>query len=312
MKASADLEHILHITRAEMAGHVAKDRGPLAARVAEVALHPAALSLAKNLVAFDDDLARLGSLRRASLRMLDRYGVRARLADASGGPHDLDARRAALSARGPLLVVSNHPGLYDALALFAAVGRDDLAVITAERDLLFALPHVRRHLLAAPPDARAGRALRSAARHLVRGGALLHFPAGRIEPDPRLVAPGESALHAWRPGLDALVSLARRARDDLVVVPAIVSGVVSLRARAFASALVGRAGATDAFVPLLQLTLPGFGDVDVRVTLGPELHAGALGEAPSARLRDHLEHLARVAVHPPGVAPAEPLRWGPR
>ncbi|MDI1433934.1 1-acyl-sn-glycerol-3-phosphate acyltransferase [Polyangium sorediatum] len=305
---SADLAEILHIARAEMAGHLAKDRGPLAHRAAEIVLHPAALSLAKHLVAFDDDLARLGSLRRASLAMLARYGVRARLADTSGGPHDLTARRAALPERGPLLVVSNHPGLYDALALFSAVGRDDLAVIAAARDLLFALPHVRKHLLSAPPDARAGLALRAAARHLTRGGTLLHFPAGRIEPDPRLVPPGESALHAFQPGLDALISLTARARPDLVVVPVIVSGVVSLRARAFASALAGRAGLTDAFVPLLQLTLPGFGDVDVRVTIGPALDVAELGAEPSTHLRLALERLARAVPRPPGAAPAEPLR----
>ncbi|MDC3952692.1 1-acyl-sn-glycerol-3-phosphate acyltransferase [Polyangium jinanense] len=305
---AADLAEVLHIARAEMAGHLAKDRGPLAHRAAAWVLHPAALALAKNLVAFDHDLARLGSLRRASLGMLDRYGVRARILDASGGLHDLAARRAALPERGPLLIVSNHPGLYDALALFSAVGRDDLAVIAAARDLLFALPHVRKHLLSAPPDARAGLTLRTAARHLTRGGALLHFPAGRIEPDPRLVSPGESALHAFQPGLDALLALASRARPDLVVVPVIVSGVVSLRARAVASALAGRAGLTDAFVPLLQLTLPGFDDVDVRVTIGPELDVASLGAEPSALLREALERLARDASHPPGAAPAEPLR----
>ena len=307
-RGRADLTEILHITRAEMAGHVADDRRPYARRAAEIALHPAALSLAKNLVAFDDDLARLGSLRRASLAMLDRYGVHARLVDPSGGPHDLAARRAALPERGPLLIVSNHPGLFDALALFSAAGRDDLAVIAAARDLLFALPHVSRHLLAAKPDARAGLALRAAARHLIRGGALLHFPAGRIEPDPRLLSPADSALHAWMPGLDPLIQLVTRVRPDLLVVPAIVSGVVSLRARALASAVVGRAGLTDAFVPLLQLTLPGFGDVDVRVTFGPELDVAALGERPSARLRDALERLARPATSTPLHRPAEPLR----
>ncbi|WP_437298567.1 hypothetical protein [Sorangium sp. So ce426] len=34
---------------------------------------------------------------------------------------------------------------------------------------------------------------------------LLRFPAERIEPDPRLVPAGGSALHAWMPGFDALI-----------------------------------------------------------------------------------------------------------
>jgi len=289
----ADLDTILRIALDEMTSHVAKDR-PLARRAAELALRPAALSLAKNLVAFDAELARGKTLREASLAMLDRYHVRARLEDASGGLHDIEARRAALPERGPLLVVSNHPGLYDALVLFASVGRDDLAVIAAERDLLASLPNVSKHLLVAPPGARAGLALRHAARHLIRGGALLHFPAGRIEPDPRLLAPGESPLHPWMPGLDLLVALAARARPDLVVTPVLVSGVVSRRARAFAALVAGRAGLTDAFVPLLQLTLPGFGDVDVRASFGAEMGAGELGESPMARIRAALLAHSRI------------------
>ncbi len=313
-KPSADVTKILHIARSEMASHVAGNRGPLARRAAEITFHPAALALARSLAAFDDDLARLGSLRRASLCMLDRYGVRARLTDDAGGPHDVEARRAALPERGPLLVVSNHPGLYDALALFSAIGRDDLAVIAAERDLLLALPHVSRHLLAAKPGARAGLSLRIAARHLARGGTLLHFPAGRIEPDPRLLARErkEEALHPWMPGLDLLLALASRVRPDLVVVPAIVSGVVSLRARAVAGALAGRAGLTDAFVPLLQLTFPGFRDVDVRVTFGPAEDLASLGAEPVTRLRDALADLSRSAAashhETPGTKAAEPLR----
>ena len=93
---------------------------------------------------------------------------------------------------GPVLVVSNHPGLADAVALFATMPRDDLRVIAAERPFLSALPNTSRALIPVPdtPTGRPG-AVRVAARHLRRGGAVITFPGGKIEPDPA-VLPGAS------------------------------------------------------------------------------------------------------------------------
>ena len=52
---------------------------------------------------------------------------------------------------GPLLLVSDHPGLADAVALFAATPREDLRVIAADRPFLDCPP---QHL--APPSDRRG------------------------------------------------------------------------------------------------------------------------------------------------------------
>src|ERR671917_1368700 len=77
---------------------------------------------------------------------------------------------------GPLLVVSNHPGLADAVALFAAMPRGDLRVIAAERPFLDALPNTSRALIPVSegPNGRP-RAVRVAARHLRSGGAVITF-----------------------------------------------------------------------------------------------------------------------------------------
>ncbi|MDQ3925241.1 MAG: 1-acyl-sn-glycerol-3-phosphate acyltransferase, partial [Actinomycetota bacterium] len=48
---------------------------------------------------------------------------------------------------GPLLLASNHPGLADAVALFAATQRADLRVIAAKWPLLDTLPNTSRYLL---------------------------------------------------------------------------------------------------------------------------------------------------------------------
>src|ERR671917_1791312 len=99
---------------------------------------------------------------------------------------------------GPLLLVSNHPGLADAVALFTATPRDDLRVIAAGRPFLEALPNTSRHLLTVS-ETSAGRSgiVRAAARHLRSGGSVLTFPGGRIEPDPAILPGAVRALDRW-------------------------------------------------------------------------------------------------------------------
>src|SRR5438309_1022872 len=78
-------------------------------------------------------------------------------------------------------------------------------MIVADRALLRALPNLHQRMLALEEGARAAVAVRRAVSHLEAGGALLHFPAGRIEPDPARTAAGEPLLFDWRPGVDTLV-----------------------------------------------------------------------------------------------------------
>ena len=87
--------------------------------------------------------------------------------------------------RGPLLLVSNHPGLADAVALFAATPRDDMRMIAADRPFLDALPNTSRYLLTIA-ETSAGRSGSCGRRPgiLQGGGAVLTFPGGRIESDP--------------------------------------------------------------------------------------------------------------------------------
>jgi hypothetical protein len=241
------------------------------------ALRVPARALARSLASLDADTAQFG-LAEAGRRRLRAYG-------AAPPRHDIFA-----PARGPAVVVSNHPGLFDCLALFAAIGRDDLSTLAADRPLLAALPNLGRRLAFISEGPNAAFALRGAVRHLASGGALLHFPAGEIEPDPRFITAGQSPLGAWRPGLELLLALAGRRVNGTVAVAALVSGVISKRARAVAAAVAGRRGATDAIVPLLQLTFPGFADVDLLVRFGPPRDPA--DSTTAATLRDDLERMA--------------------
>ena len=194
---------------------------------------------------------------------------------------------------GPLLVVANHPGLFDALALFASTGRDDLSILAARRPLLTALPNLSRRLLSIDPGASGSVALKKAVRHLRAGGALLHFPAGQIEPDPRVTPRDRALLLPWKAGLDTLLAAASRGRDDVRVMVVAVSGVVSRRALALSTfASRGADKLTDAFVPLLQLTVPGFADARIVVRFGVARPAAACN---AASLRAELAALTEAA-----------------
>jgi hypothetical protein len=290
---AASYAEVRAIALAEMAEIVAR-RSPLARRIVALALGIPASALARSLVALDGDLAR-GTMREAALRRLEHYGVDARLGR-DGGAVRLRALRPAdapVPRAGPLLVVSNHPGLFDALALFAAVGRDDMATLAARRPLLSALPHLSRRLLSIDPGAAGAAAIRKALRHLRGGGALLHFPAGRIEPDPCVAPRGAPLLLPWKAGIDTLLAAGARACPGLRVCAAVVSGVISRRALRLAGALGRTEGLTDALVPLLSLTFPGFADVDVEMRFGPVEDAGEA--VTGERLRAAMEAMAEAA-----------------
>lgn len=132
--------------------------------------------------------------------------------------------RERVPAKGPVLLLSNHPGLADAVALFSSIPRPDLRVVAAKWSLLDALPNTSRHLIKVAKDSsnRLG-VLRSVARHLKGGGAVLNFPAGRMEPDPAVLPGAVEALECWSPSVDLFARLV----PDLTIVPVAVGGVFS-------------------------------------------------------------------------------------
>ncbi len=188
---------------------------------------------------------------------------------------------APVPASGALLVVSNHPGAYDALLLLAAIGRRDIAIIASDRPFLRALPELARHLIFVPAPPAVSRRFvgaRQALRHLRRGGALLHFGAGRIEPDPAFASrAGPAPLGPWTAGVGALVRGTAMAGG--VVTVAIAEAVHSARAkRLFVNRLAERRGVTT-LAPLFQVALPAYRDVRARVLLSCAVDASVLALA---------------------------------
>jgi Acyltransferase len=191
---------------------------------------------------------------------------------------------------GPLLLVSNHPGLADAVALFAATPRDDLRVIAADRPFLDALPNTSRYLLTVAQTS-AGRSgvARAASRHLRGGGAVLTFPGGRIEPDPAVLPGAVEALDHWSSSAD----LFARLTPGLAVVPVVVSGVISPSAlRNPLTHLRRRRRDREWLAATFQLLIPALRDVEARVEFGHPIYAepgAAVGNAVIEEMRRLME-----------------------
>jgi hypothetical protein len=217
---------------------------------------------------------------------------------AAGGAWALKrmARRVEVEGRenvpleGPVLLVANHPGLADSLALFAMVPRRDLRVVAAERPFLKALPNTSRYLfpVAEESTGRLG-VVRSAVRHLKRGGTVLTFPGGKIEPDPAVLPGAVEALGRWSESLDLFARLV----PNLTVVPAAVSGVLSPTALHNPLIFVRRrARDREWLAATLQMLTPALRNVTTRVAFGRPVHAagGAVRETVLDEMRRLIEH----------------------
>jgi putative hemolysin len=204
----------------------------------------------------------------------------------------------ALPRSGPLLIVSNHPGLYDTIALFAAIPRGDLRIVAAERPFLRALAHTSRYLITID-EATTERigVIRAATRHLRSGGALLTFPGGRIEPDPAVLPGALAALERW----SSSVAIFTRLVADLTVVPVVVSGVLSKAALRHPLAYLRGPEHHQLLAATLQIVFPSLQRGTLRVAFGRPIGAScgdeqALNAAVTAECRRLIEHCAAEAA----------------
>jgi hypothetical protein len=246
------------------------EKSPALRAVVRAAARRPALGFAREMAAFDDQAAASGLGPAA----------RALLSGFARGLTVVGAER--IPPRGPVLLLSNHPGMTDTLALFAAIPRADLRILAAERPFLRALPSVSRSLIFIPEErGRRFGAMRRAIGHLRSGGALLTFPAGEIEPDPAVLPGAAAALPRWSESTSAFLRLV----PDCAVVPIVVSGVLARGAQRHPLTLLRRKRADrerlGAMLQVLMHTLrPGVWPVRIRVDVarsfgGRELSADA-------------------------------------
>jgi len=216
---------------------------------------PLANHVADRFVAYDRALGE-GGTRHGSAWIVD---------DATGGLAVEGCER--VPARGPLLIVANHPGLSDAVAIIAGLGRDDAWIVTANYPFLRAMRLASRRFVFVSDD-RSDRltAFRSIVERLRAGYTVLVFPAGSLELDPaRSCDAALASLSTWSRSVELLARLV----PGTIIVPAAVSGVVSVSA--FDHPLAKRRSPLkerQRMATLLQLVIPAYKPGLVRVSFG--------------------------------------------
>jgi putative hemolysin len=201
---------------------------------------------------------------------------------------------------GPAVVLANHPGMTDTVALIASLAsRPDLRVIALDRPFLRALPNVARHLILVPEhDVGRRGVVRAAVTHLQQGGALLTFPAGEIEPDPATFG-RRTALDSVLRWSDSFVLFARRVPQTRFI-PAIVSNVISPEAQRNALTLLRRTSHDkQRLAAALQVAMPRYQKLVARVAFGPSKQASARS-ADSLRtaIVGEVRHLIEASAGP--------------
>jgi hypothetical protein len=152
--------------------------------------------------------------------------------------------------------------------------RDDVAIIAADRSFLRTLPTFSKHLLLGAQASAGATSLRKALSHLARGGVLLHFGAGRIEPDPAFTKQHLPVLLRWGRGTGTLVRGTAAAGGR--VVGALVSGVHSPRAKRLLLNRVAEHFGVTTLAPLLQVAWSRYHDVQAQAVFSEPQSAAHL------------------------------------
>jgi len=268
---------IAELSAAEMVAALGiKKARPVVRKVLRWPFWTASRRIGRTLAQFDLD-TEVDGLPRAAARALERFDVGLEVTGDCPGT-------------GPLLIIANHPGAYDALALMAASGRSDLMVIAADNTFVRGLPRTSQRLLLVPEQTTHRAAvLRHAYAHLANGGALLQFAAGCIEPDPDFFDSGLVPLCAWEIGTIGLVRAAGRVSGQVVV--AAVRGVHSPHAKRLVVTRWAERRGVMTVAPLVQV-LANYTDVNVHVAFGsPELGVSLAAFTDRAEILEHLRNV---------------------
>ncbi len=173
---------------------------------------PAFNRFAEVISGLDESVARFG-FPEASRQLLPKFIRNAEIVGQEHIPHD-----------GPVLIISNHPGIMDGLLIASRLQRSDLKIVATEYPFHQALSKLKDNFIFTTNkwNDRVS-AIRQSVRQLQDGGALLIFPRGILEPDPAVMAGAETTISEWSPSVELFLRKVPEAR----LVITIVSGLIA-------------------------------------------------------------------------------------
>jgi len=173
---------------------------------------PPANKFAKLIAELDRDVATIG-YRKATRNLVQRFVQELQIIGQENVPQ-----------KGPLLVVSNHPGTLDGFAIMSTIPRDDMKVVVEGFTFLRSMTASSEHMIYTPQDS-SGRigVVRSIIRHLSDGGGILVFPSGQLDPDPDVFPGASEAFDRWSPSLEFILNKV----PETQVMISIISGLIA-------------------------------------------------------------------------------------
>ena len=270
---------------------------PLLARTLRGLFYNPARKFAAHMIEFDNAVGSRG-LADASRLTLQKYVRSLRVFGQENLP---TSSSSATRHSSPFLALSNHPGMVDTLALFAALGRPDLKIIALDRPFLNALPNTSKQLFYLKDESASRMTLmRQVSSHLRAGGAALTFPAGHIEPDPDVYPGAVASLKDWTDSVGVFVRMA----PETAVLPVLVRGVVREKSAKhwllkFKKTPQEKEKLTAALQLLAHVVFKQT-DIHVRVQIGCPIYARDLGSSETQVIHQAvLAEMKRLIENPP-------------
>ncbi len=208
---TSNLETLTEINLDDLVSSFGWQNSPLLSRLLRFFFRNPARTFAQHMVEYDDIVGAHGIVEGA-WNLSRRYVKDIRIIGADRIPESA------------FLALSNHPGMTDTVTLFAALNRKDLRIIALDRPFLNALPHTTAQLFYVYDDpAKRMTLVRQVSAHLKRGGAILTFPAGHIEPDPDVYPGAVDSLKAWTDSVGVFIRMA----PEAAILPVLARNVVA-------------------------------------------------------------------------------------
>ncbi len=285
---SSQLDSLTQINLDDVVSSFGLRSGSLPARLLRWFFFKYAQAFARQMTEFDVEVGKSGLADGARLA-LRKYFTDIRVFGADRIP-----------ASG-FLALSNHPGLSDSLAAFAALNRPDLRIIALQRPFLEALNNLAKQLFYVTDDAAARMTLlRQVSAYLRNGGAALTYPAGHIEPDPDVHTDAVDSLSSWTDSVGVFLRMA----PETPILPVLVRGVVWRKALHHPITRIRRTRIErEALAAAFQVFMHMRGKIKgvrVRVQIGNPIYAKQLGTKETKVIHQAvLAEMKRLIENPP-------------